>query len=355
MQGALGTRQGRALYLLAWLLFGAALAWLLSAATGTGLAASLLFAVPLMLVYGVAAGFSAYYLCRAHPVGATSAWRMLAVFGFASLLTASLWTLAALAWHELWQQLAPDFPSIGWNRTLAATVFGLGAILYGLCVVADYLAIAFERTRELETRALQGELTARDAELRMLRTQVDPHFLFNSLNSISALTAINPAGARDMTVQLAEFFRSTLSFEANSRVTLDEELRLLHHFIAIEQVRFGQRLGFVAEVEEEAAGCLLPPLVLQPLVENAIKHGIGQLVDGGQVRISARRAGSLLSIAIENDIDDECVPKKGTGLGIANVRQRLAAAYGHEASVHCAREGQVYRAELVLPAHTKEN
>jgi LytS/YehU family sensor histidine kinase len=238
---------------------------------------------------------------------------------------------------------------------MASTALCLGAILYGLCVVANYLAIAYERTRELETRALQGELTARDAELRMLRTQVDPHFLFNSLNSISALTAINPAGARDMTVQLAEFFRSTLGFEANSRITLEEELRLLHHFIAIEQVRFGQRLGFAADVTEEAGECLLPPLVLQPLVENAIKHGIGQLVDGGQVRVSARRAGSLLRIAIENDIDDECVPKRGTGLGIANVRQRLSAAYGHEAAVHCTREGQVFRAELVLPATTKEN
>lgn len=354
MQGALGTRQGRGLYLLAWLLFGAALAWLLSAATGTGLAASLLFAVPLMLVYAVAAGFSAYYLCRAHPAGATPAWRMLAVFGFASLLTASLWTMAALAWHDLWRELAPGLPGIAWSRTLAATVFGLGAILYGLCVVANYLAIAFERTRELETRALQGELTARDAELRMLRSQVDPHFLFNSLNSISALTAINPAAARDMTVQLAEFFRSTLALEANSRITLEEELRLLDHFVAIEQVRFGQRLGFVADVTGDASRCLLPPLVLQPLVENAIKHGIGQLVDGGQVRVSAKRAGSLLRIAIDNDIDDESVPKKGAGLGIANVRQRLSAAYGHEATVHCAREGQVFRAELVLPATTKE-
>ena len=268
---------------------------------------------------------------------------------------AALWTGVAFAWHDLWQQLSAGLPGLAWNRTMAATVFGLGAILYGLCIVANYLSIAFGRTRELETRALEGELAARDAELRMLRTQVDPHFLFNSLNSISALTAIDPSGARDMTVRLADFFRSTLGFAADSKIALAEELRLVGHFIAIEQVRFGHRLGFSADVDEQAAQCLVPPLLLQPLVENAIKHGIGQLVEGGEIRLKARRAGSLLLLAIANDIDDQCRPQRGTGLGLDNVRQRLAAAYGHEATLHCAREGQGFTAELVIPAHSKEN
>lgn len=355
MHALTGTRQGRALYLLAWLLFGAALAWLLTAATGAELAASLLFAAPLCALFGVAAGYSVYYLCRANPLHRGRRWNLLALFGAAALTTAALWTVTALGWRSLWLQVLPDLPAVPWGRSMAATICGLGVILYGLCAAATYLAMAVERARELEHRALQGELAAREAELRMLRTQVDPHFLFNSLNSISALTAIDPAAARDMTVQLADFFRSTLGFDANGRISLRAELELAGRFIAIEQVRFGPRLAWCVDVDADAADCLLPPLVLQPLVENAVKHGIGQLIEGGTVTVRARRSGAQLRVRVENDHDPEGgAPRRGAGVGIANVRERLAAAYGVEAGLQCAAEGARFWAELTLPAHTGE-
>jgi LytS/YehU family sensor histidine kinase len=204
--------------------------------------------------------------------------------------------------------------------------------------------------RQLETRELQVRLMAQDAELRMLRTQVDPHFLFNSLNSISALTSIDPAGARAMTLRLADFFRHTLGLHADRRVALDKELALVRHFLAIEQVRFGERLRFEAEVTPEALACLVPPMLLQPLVENAVKHGIGQMIEPGLVRLCAARTGSLLRIGVENDVDPDGTCVKGTGVGLENVRKRLAAAYGHEASVHWGREANRFRVELSLPA-----
>jgi hypothetical protein len=349
MQGPFGTRQSALLYLLAWLVAGGALAWLLAAAARAPLAASLLFVLPLALLYGVAAGFSTYFLCRAHPLGATPPWRLVAVFAASGVCTAALWTAAAAGWNALLAE-----PSIGWGRTLAATVFGLGLILYGLCAVANYLSLAFERARELETRELQAQLAARDAELRMLRNQVDPHFLFNSLNSISALTSIDPAAAREMTLKLADFFRRTLGLDAQRRVRLADELELVRHYVAIEQVRFGARLGYHDAAGEEAAACLLPPLLLQPLVENAIKHGIAQRLEGGTLRLCATRAGSLLRISVENDCGDDSAGAPGSGRGLANVRERLAAAYAHEASVHWSRSGDTFRVDLVLPAHTLE-
>jgi LytS/YehU family sensor histidine kinase len=238
-------------------------------------------------------------------------------------------------------------------------MFGLGVILYGLAAAVHYLLIESERVRQLETQRLQMKLTAQDAELRMLRAQVDPHFLFNSLNSISALTSIDPAGARDMTVQLAELFRLTLSLRADSMVTLARELQLVRHFVAIEQVRFGDRMRFEAAIDPAAATCLLPPMLLQPLVENAIKHGIGQMIDAGLVRIEATRAGSLLRIRVENDVDpdsagDDTNHARGTGLGLVNVRQRLAAACGHEASARWARRDGRFVVELALPAITAD-
>jgi len=153
-----------------------------------------------------------------------------------------------------------------------------------------------------------------------------------------------------MTLKLAGFFRHTLGLEAHRKVALADEVALVEQFLAIEQVRFGPRLGFASEIGPEAARCLLPPMILQPLVENAVKHGIGQRLEGGVITVSAQRAGSLLRIRVENDADDDARNAAGTGIGLVNVRQRLAAAYGSEASVHWAREQQLFRVDLVLPA-----
>jgi LytS/YehU family sensor histidine kinase len=218
----------------------------------------------------------------------------------------------------------------------------------------NYLMLELERVRELETRELETRLLAQDAELRMLRTQVDPHFLFNSLNSISALTAIDPAGARHMTLELAAFFRHSLGLSAGRRVTLDTELALVRHFLAIEQVRFGERLRFECEVGMDALSCLLPPMILQPLVENAVKHGIGRMIGPGLVRIEGARVGAILRIVVENDVDPDSGTGKqagaGTGTGLENVRRRLAAVYGIDAGVCWSNENGRFRVALALPA-----
>ncbi|HZX29290.1 MAG TPA: histidine kinase, partial [Telluria sp.] len=182
----------------------------------------------------------------------------------------------------------------------------------------------------------------------------DPHFLFNSLNSISALTSIDPARARSMTLQLSDLFRRTLGLEASRKITLAEEAALVDGFLAIEQVRFGARLRVERDLDAAALACLLPPLLLQPLVENAVKHGIGGLPEGGTVTIRAQRAGSLLRVQVENDMDADLPARPGNGIGLANVRQRLQAAYAHEASASWAREADIFRVELVLPAETEQ-
>ena len=349
MQSTFSTRRGAALYLLVWLLFGVVFAALVTSATGAGWLNGLLFAIPVTLVYGCAAGFSSYYLCRAYPLTEKGAASILLVFTLTATISALLWTGFCIAWNSLWQEVGVPL-----STPLKATVFGLGMVLYGLSAVAHYLAIEFQRARAAERLQLESQLMAQEAELRMLRTQIDPHFLFNSLNSISALTTQNPTGARDMTLQLAEFFRHTLGLEAHRKVTLDAEARLLMHFLAIEKVRFGARLGVEQDIADDARACLLPPMILQPLVENAVKHGIGQLPNGGFVRIKAWRAGSILNLEVENDVDEDLPLLPGTGIGLANVRQRLASLYGHQASVACSREQHTFRVALSLPAETKE-
>jgi len=157
-----------------------------------------------------------------------------------------------------------------------------------------------------------------------------------------------------MTLRLAGFFRHSLGLHAERKVLLRRELELVRDFVAIEQVRFGERLRFEVEAAPDALACMVPPMLLQPLVENAIKHGIGQMIDAGCVRLSALRAGSLLRIVVANDVDPDMRCADGTGLGLDNVRRRLASAYGIEASVHWSREENQFRVELALPAESVE-
>lgn len=355
MGGGFWARRSAALYLAAWLMLGLMLAGLLDAATGAGMPASLLFALPLVLVYACACGFSAYYLCRAYPLAKKSLAPLLGVFFLTAVIAALLWCAAAASWSALLHWMTPQQAVLA-SRPVTAVMFGVGVLLYGMTACAHYLALEFERARHLETRELELKLLAQDAELRMLRTQIDPHFLFNSLNSISALTAIDAGAARDMTLRLAGFFRHTLGLEAHRKVSLAAEVELVERFLAIEQVRFGPRLAFECSIGMDAAPCLLPPMILQPLVENAVKHGIGGLLEGGMVRVRGERDGSQLKLSIENDVDPDAgnATGQGKGIGLANVRQRLLAAYGIEASVHATREQNTFRVDLVLPAETGE-
>jgi hypothetical protein len=326
----------------------------LLAAGGAGWGASLLFAMPLAIVYANATAFSAYYVCRAYPIGQRRPAAIVGGVGATAACAAILWCAIGSAWASLVRALAPAGMGVELDAARLATMFALGVILYSLAAAVNYLMVEAERARQLETRELETRLMAQDAELRMLRTQVDPHFLFNSLNSISALTSIDPGAARAMTLRLAAFFRHSLGLHADRKVTLGRELELVRDFLAIEQVRFGERLRFEAEVEPDAAACLVPPMLLQPLVENAVKHGIGQMIEPGLVRLRAVRTGSLLRIGVENDVDPDTAFVKGTGMGLENVRKRLAAAYGIEASVHWNRDANLFRVELALPAEAAE-
>jgi hypothetical protein len=210
---------------------------------------------------------------------------------------------------------------------------------------------AFEDSRRARPSPCASR-SSREAELRALRAQIHPHFLFNALNSINALVTAQPEEARRLCLLLADFLRRSLTLGSRDRVQLSEELALAEDLLAIEQVRFGARLRVERQVEEAARGCLVPPLLLQPLVENAVTHGIAQCLDGGTVRIEAGMRGERLRVAIRNPRDPEAVARKGTGIGVQNVLRRLEALYGREADLRLRAEGESFSVELELPAST---
>jgi two-component system, LytTR family, sensor histidine kinase AlgZ len=205
-------------------------------------------------------------------------------------------------------------------------------------------------SRKAESKALELQVLAREAELKALRAQIDPHFLFNSLNSISALVMADPAGARRMCVLLADFLRGSLRLGSKERIPLVEEMRLAECYLDIERVRLGARLKIQRDIDPDCETCLVPPLIMQPLVENAITHGVAPTIDGGVVSLQAERNGAGVRIVIENPVEEEAkTPKNGTGVGLKNVKMRLANLYDGDARMDVNQKAGRFRVELQLP------
>jgi two-component system sensor histidine kinase AlgZ len=338
------------LYLLGW----AGICALLTAVLGglgarTSAGAALAFTAPLTLLYAFVC-LSAWWVCRAHPLERTPPLRLLMGLGGAAVQASLAWVLIGAAWDVFLTrrfQLGPGPDGLAGDLTL---LWVAGIVLYGQSLVGHYFMLAFENARAAERRLLQTQVTAREAELRALRAQLNPHFLFNSLNSISALAGSDPEAARDMCGLLGDFLRTSLALGGRERVALEEELALAGRYLAVEQVRFGPRLVVERAVEPAALPCLVPPLLIQPLIENAVKHGVADRVEGGTIRIEVRRDGAVLEIVVENPRDPQAPSRRGVGLGLENVRQRLAALDPRWARLDVVEEPERFRVRLSLPA-----
>ncbi len=206
-----------------------------------------------------------------------------------------------------------------------------------------------EQQEENERRSDMEKL-ARDAELNKLRQQLQPHFLFNSLNSISALTGQQPEKARHMIQQLSDFLRGTLRNEGLQWVSLKDELDYLQLYLDIEKVRFGYRLQSKTDCEEAAMAMMLPSMLLQPLVENAIKFGLYDTIGEVEILISAKVHNGLLEVVVQNPYDETtAMPLKGTGFGIASIRRRLFLIFGRQDLLQIIKEAQLFVAVISIP------
>ena len=347
MHPILGNFRRLLLYLAAWGPVSAILLLLFATVGGFpwGWAAAL--AIPLSLYYAIVC-LSAWYSCRNVPFENSISWlRHLAAASVASLLWIAVAKGLAIA-------LASFHTFAGLDRQVSRTnplLFGSGVFLYLLAVAMYYILLSNEAAHEAARREIEAQALARESELKALKTQVNPHFIFNCLNSISALTSSDPATAREMCVRLAEFLRKTLGLGDKTQIPLGEELDLAHAYLAVEQIRFGARLKLDENTAPDVLTAMIPPLLLQPLIENAIRHGIASLAEGGWVRLEIKNGSpGTLSIRIENNFDPEAPPKRGAGIGLKNVRQRVDAAYGSRARIDVRTTEDRFQVAVDLPA-----
>jgi sensor histidine kinase YesM len=348
MHPILRNRDAFILYLLAWGALGLVMSSVLAMPDTVAWSTAIAFSIPMSLLYAFVT-LSAWYVCRAFPLKTTSILLVLTSLILAALLSSALWIGLGFAWTSVISMFLQTSPQTPWYRESLPWLAGTGVVLFLLAAAVNYLFDAFEASRVAERSALELQVLARDAELKALRAQIEPHFLFNSLNSISALTAKNPALAREMTLRLADFFRLSMKYGALDFVTLEEELDIGRKFLEIEKVRFEGRLADHVSLEPAAGSCLIPPLVLQPLIENAVNHGIASLLKGGTIHINARCIGNSLVITIENPYDGPPGGKKKSGIGMENVRQRLQRLYGSDARLDVAAEPSSFAVTLQFP------
>ena len=226
---------------------------------------------------------------------------------------------------------------------------GSGVLIYALVILSYFLFESLNNLTEKKAREARLESLVKETELKLLRSQINPHFLFNSLNSISSLTITDPEKARLMVVKLSEFMRYSLSRKDDLPVPLRNELDNLRLYLDIEKVRFGERLETEEHIDEDCLETRIPVLLLQPLYENAVKHGVYESTDKVTIRTTAKKEGDFVMILISNNMPDNRPVTRGTGTGIRNVERRLELSYGKRSYVTYGIESGLYTVKIYIP------
>jgi len=234
--------------------------------------------------------------------------------------------------------------------------FDITLLVTGCAAITSMLWHSQEEQKQQESRKRHAEKMARDAELYKLRQQLQPHFLFNSLNSISALTVSQPEQARKMIQRLSDFLRGVLKKEYQQWVTLADELQHLQLYLEMEQMRFGRRLSTEIIHDEESPAFLIPPLLLQPVVENAIKFGLYDTTAPALIRIKASVDRDLLTISVQNPFDPETAsPRPGAGFGLSSVQRRLYLLFARNDLLSASAEDHHFVTMLKIPRHDQSH
>lgn len=229
-----------------------------------------------------------------------------------------------------------------------------GIFFYLFFILFYYVMLYYEDLQEKLKIEAKLKNLVQEAELTALKSQINPHFLFNSLNSISSLTITNPGDAQEMVIKLSDFLRYTLSHDKNEKTSLKDEINNLKRYLDIEKVRFGKRLNFVHNISNECLNIEIPNMILQPLIENSIKHGVYNSSEEVLVVLNCKIEDSYVYIEISNDYDPEAVKRTGQGIGLSNIKQRLKLIYKRQDLLEIKAEKLTFIALLKFPIENKD-
>lgn len=286
-------------------------------------------------------GSAIWYVIKYSTLENNSVFRIFTAHAIAATIIVFIWlyfglVIIKIVHPELEQQAMM-------NRLLG------GYVLYIVHVVFFYAVNYYQGFKEKLRNEGKLKALVKEAELHALKSQINPHFLFNSLNSISSLTMTDPSKAQEMVINLSQLMRYSLKHDQNEKVTLKEELSNNKLYLDIEKVRFGKKLNPLFDVDEHCLKASIPNMILQPLYENAIKYGVYEATEPVDVTTICKCNDDVLEVTIINTYDPDVLKKKGEGIGLRNIRDRLEIIFGNPLLLKLEDNKKEFKVTLTIP------
>ncbi len=341
----LESRRNFLLYLLFWLIFSLIsfliLIFLVKLKPPTA-AVDLVFNI---LLCGI--GLIVWYPAKYIAFESSSAVKIIISHFLGGVLTSTLWLLTG---YLIIVNLIPSPEK--YVQFFEATLiwrFLIGLLFYLLADSLYHMYIQHNEIQERITRESELRNLIMEAELKTLKFQINPHFIFNSLNSMSALTVIDPERSRGMILKLANFLRYTLANNEKQTAPLCDELRNIKLYLEIEKIRFEDKFEYIESVSEECSKISIPNMILQPLFENAIKHAVYESLEKVIIKLSCARENTFFRITLENNFDANIAAARGTGIGLQNIKNRLELMYHRPDLLEISKGANQFKVTIFIP------
>jgi two-component system, LytTR family, sensor kinase len=330
-------------YVVVWfaILAGGVLLKWLAYGFDPGMALAEAFALPFTFAI---IGASIWYVIKYSTLENYSAGRIILAHLIAATIIVFIWLYLGVVIIKLIHPYSEQWI----DNNLAANIFG-GYMLYLTYVIFFYAVNYYQGFKEKLRNEGKLKSLVKEAELHALKSQINPHFLFNSLNSISSLTMTDPAKAQEMVINLSSLMRYSLKHDQIDKVPFSEELNNNKLYLQIEKVRFGKKLNPVFEIDENCLDALIPNMILQPLYENAIKYGVYEATEPVEIMTRTTCINEVLEITITNNYDPNSISKKGEGIGLRNIRDRLQIIYNNPLLMKVEDNKKEFKVTLAIP------
>jgi sensor histidine kinase YesM len=289
-------------------------------------------------------GSSIWYSIRYNSLEEVSIGRLIIFHLIAASILCGIWIYISYAIYQPFLKPDDKFLMDGFP-----TKFFAGYIMYAIYLVFFYAVNYYQSLKEKIKKESEYKALIREAELQALKSQINPHFLFNSLNSISSLTVSNPEKAQEMVINLSMFMRYSLMHNEKEMVSFSRELDNIKLYLSIEKVRFGRKLNAEFEIDAHCMEAEIPNMILQPLFENAIKYGVYETTDQVTIKTSCLCEGNFLRITITNDYDASTIKRRGEGIGLRNIRKRMEVLYNNPDLMKITDHKTSFEVQLIIP------
>lgn len=330
-------------YGLFWVAAGTANVLLLTLGNDVKFADALVEVFAFLLSFAVI-GAAIWYVIKFSTLENNSFWRILLAHVIAATVIISIWMYFGVVILKLFQPV----PSHWMDEKVINRIFG-GYMLYTIYVIFFYAVNYYQGFKEKLRNEGKLKALVKEAELHALKSQINPHFLFNSLNSISSLTMTDPERAQEMVINLSQLMRYSLKHDQNEKVSFKQELENNQLYLKIEKVRFGTKLNPSFEIDKKCLAAEIPNMILQPLYENAIKYGVYEATEPVDIITGARMTNEGLEIVIRNTYDPNVLSKKGEGIGLRNIRERLQIIFGNPHLLKIEDNKKEFKVTLAIP------